>query len=120
MQIGIIGSRKRKDKKSVYDYVDSLPENTIIVSGGCYGPDKWAEERAKMRGLPEPIIFKPGPAKPGETHYEMVERFYARNRKIAKESDKVVAFVTPDGIERGGTWYTVNYARKLGKPTEIK
>ena len=120
MKIGIIGSRKRTDKNSINAYVDSLPIDTIVISGGCYGPDKWAETRAKQRGFPEPIIFEPDNPKPGETKYDMIERYYKRNRKIAKESDKIVAFPSKDVNNRGGTWYTINYARKIGTPVEIK
>lgn len=43
-----------------------------------------------------------------------------RNRDIVKASDAMVA--TPAESEeqpRGGTWYTIRYARKLGKPLMI-
>lgn len=120
MKVGIIGSRKRTDRQTIYDYIDSLPKDTIVVSNGCYGPDKWAEDRAKEIGLPEPIIFKPDRPIPGETKYEMIERYYTRNRKIAKESDKIVAFVNPDDKKIGGTWYTIKYAKSKNIPVEIK
>jgi len=54
MRIGIIGSRKRTDRQTIYNYVDSLNPDDIIISGGCYGPDSWAENRAKERNLPDP------------------------------------------------------------------
>ena len=120
MKIGIIGSRKRTDKETIYAYVDSLNLDDIVISGGCYGPDTWAEDRAKERNLPKPIIFKPRNPQPLETKYDMIERYYERNRKIVETSDKIVAFTSLDGKKRGGTWYTINYAKKIGKPVEIK
>lgn len=44
----------------------------------------------------------------------------ARNRKIVEEVDLLLA-TTYDMFEQktGGTWYTVNYARKQGKPVMI-
>ena len=117
MKVGIIGSRKRKDRKSVYAYVDTLPKNTIVVSGGCYGPDRWAEERAKQRGL-KTIIHRPQIEK-AANYIQMVNTYYNRNQKIVNDSDKIVAFPAKDGIERGGTWYTINYAKKKGVPVEL-
>jgi predicted Rossmann fold nucleotide-binding protein DprA/Smf involved in DNA uptake len=39
MIYGIVGSRKRKDKQEVIDFVKSLPTDSVIVSGGCDGVD---------------------------------------------------------------------------------
>jgi hypothetical protein len=50
---------------------------------------------------------------PGKTHF-------ARNRDIVNLSDTVLG--APLQIEwqpRGGTWYTLDFARKTGKPTWI-
>ena len=40
-----------------------------------------------------------------------------RNRYMADKSDVVIAVF--NGIEQGGTWYTINYARNKNKQTEI-
>lgn len=119
MRIGIIGSRKRTDRQTIYNCVDSLDLNDTIVSGGCYGPDKWAEERAKQRGMPEPIIHEPK-IHPYMTYHEKVQEFYKRNRKIVNDSDKIIAFVADQNTQTGGTWYTIKHAKKMKIPVEIK
>ena len=50
MRVGIVGSRRRKDYWNIWELVDALPYDTVIVSGGCKGPDKWATEHAKEKG----------------------------------------------------------------------
>ena len=52
LRVGIVGSRRRKDSQSVYDLVKRLPGSGTVVSGGCWGPDSWALDWAKKRGLP--------------------------------------------------------------------
>lgn len=49
--------------------------------------------------------------------------YFARNRKIAEGTDFLLA--APKQAEEqaagtgGGTWYTIHYARKIGKPVRI-
>jgi nucleoside 2-deoxyribosyltransferase len=50
----------------------------------------------------------------------MVEEYYRRNREIVDNSDMVYAFIAPDGIDRGGTWYTINYAKLKGKEVILR
>jgi predicted Rossmann fold nucleotide-binding protein DprA/Smf involved in DNA uptake len=119
MKIGIVGSRRRTDYDSVIKLVSGLPKDTVVVSGGCDGPDKWAEKAAKDRGL-QVIVFLPQwpkPFNPDLTREEVVKVFYDRNRKIAEISEKVYAFVSPD--RRGGTENTIKHCEELGVPVEI-
>ena len=63
VRVGVVGSRRRKDSGSVYDLVESLPKNSVVVSGGCWGPDTWAVDRAKHETL-EPAALVLGLKKP--------------------------------------------------------
>ena len=49
--IGIVGARKFKDRKAVEDLVISLPRDSIVVTSGCDGVCKWAQEKAKEHGM---------------------------------------------------------------------
>jgi predicted Rossmann fold nucleotide-binding protein DprA/Smf involved in DNA uptake len=116
MKVGIAGSRERTDAKSVVDYIDSLGENDVVISGGCRGVDTWAEIAAKRRGL-KTIVFLPEKPPKGAPKHEWTKAFYARNLQIAEACDVLVAFVSPK--RKGGTENTINHAEKLGKPVII-
>lgn len=114
--IGIVGSRRRVDKYNVLKLVDSLPLDCVVVSGGCRGVDTWAENRAKQRGM-KTLIFKPDLSNI-KNRYDMINRFYVRNKKIAERSDVIIAFVAPD--RRGGTENTIKWAKMFGKTVFLK
>jgi predicted Rossmann fold nucleotide-binding protein DprA/Smf involved in DNA uptake len=112
MRFGIVGSRGRLDRQSVYDRVAELPRGSTVVSGGAKGPDIWAEEAAKSCGLPT-IVHLPASG-PSATRWAATEKFYARNQQIVDDSDVLIAFVSPD--RKGGTEDTIRRARKKGIP----
>ena len=116
MKIGIVGSRKREDKESVFELVNSLDKDDIVVSGGCKGVDNWAVRRARERGL-KTIVFKPD-LQNIKHHGDMVQRYYDRNQKVAKEVDILYAFVSED--RSGGTENTIMHATRFGKEVVIK
>jgi predicted Rossmann fold nucleotide-binding protein DprA/Smf involved in DNA uptake len=116
--VGIVGSRRRYDKEAVFDLVDSLdPKNTTIVTGGCLGPDKWAEERAKELEIPV-IIYFPKAVTAKRDYVSIVKEYYARNKLIAEKSDIIYAFVARD--RKGGTENTIRFARRRKKQVIIK
>jgi hypothetical protein len=108
----IVGSRRRTDRQSVIDRVMALPGDSVVVSGGAKGPDKWAEQAAMERGL-HLVVHLPerGPAK---SRWEATERFYARNQRLVDDADVVIAFVSAD--RKGGTEDTIRRAEKKGIP----
>lgn len=116
MRVGVIGSRKFMTSQSIKDFVRSLPRDSIVISGGCAGPDTWAEEAARAAGL-EVSIFLPDLPPKGSPRHIFTEAFYARNRLIAENCDVLHAFVAPD--RKGGTEYTIKHALKLGKQVII-
>lgn len=112
MKYGIIGSRRRTDRQTVIDFVNTLTFADIVVSGGCAGPDLWAEHAAKNLGI-DTLIFLPKLPPAGSPRHEFTKAYYARNKLIAENSDIIVAFVATD--RKGGTENTLQYARRLGK-----
>lgn len=45
---------------------------------------------------------------------------FARNRKIVDACELLIGVSkTPERSERGGTWYTIDYAKKRGKPVRV-
>jgi len=110
MKVGIVGSRRRKDKDKVFQLVDSLKLTDVVVSGGCEGVDSWAEDRAKERGM-KVMILKPN-LKDISHKGDMVNRYYERNKKIVQNSDIIYAFVSSE--RTGGTENTIKWAKELG------
>lgn len=106
--VGVIGSRKWKDKKKVYlflDYIRSLVSG--VASGDADGPDRFGASWARRNGL-DVYYFPPNSGRKHRYHY--------RNRLIVEKSDIIIAFW--DGSSTG-TQYTVEYARRLKKDTYI-
>jgi hypothetical protein len=99
---------------------------TEFHHGDCIGADKEANDIALWVGI-EPVIHPPV----DEAHRAFCasakmrepKRHFARNRDIVDETDHLIA--TPWQAERpapksgGGTWYTIEYAEKRGKPVTI-
>jgi len=116
MRVGIVGSRRFRNTKAVKDLVANLPEDAIVISGGCRGPDTWAVEAAKERGL-RVIEHLPKYPMAGSAHWEYTNAYYARNLLIAQDSEVLHAFVAPD--RKGGTENTIKHAEKLSIPIVI-
>jgi hypothetical protein len=120
VKLAIVGSRydPRKTPKDVIDraeaavreYVRTLPEGTVVVSGGAMGVDSWAVDEAIYCGLQ---IIK---HLPDYRTYSGVVAPIMRNTLIAKECDELIAFW--DGKSKG-TMDTVYKARRLGKPVNV-
>ena len=111
MKVGIVGSRRFKDRAGVERLVSTLAAGDVLVSGGCRGVDSWAEKAAIRRGLSR-LVFEPDLAGV-RNRGEAARRYFERNRKIAEASDVLHAFVTRD--RTGGTENTIMHMRELGK-----
>ena len=110
-RIAIVGSRRRLDKHKVEALVAELPDDVIVISGGCEGVDTWAVEAADARGL-ETIEHEPKDVLETASYYERVQAFYDRNYLIAEDAvDGIFAFVADD--RKGGTENTIKHAKKL-------
>lgn len=120
-RIGIIGSRTRdttEDKITVWkEFKKWYEPGDIIISGGCpKGGDRFAEEFAIVLGLTEKngglIIHRPKQIPKGSPRYDFVKEFYSRNTLIARDSDMLIACVSPD--RTGGTEDTIRKWEKKG------
>lgn len=106
-----MGSRAFPNLKMVSDFVNSLPDGSVVISGGAMGVDSIAAITAKNKGLE---VVEHLPDLSGCKHnWEFTNRYYARNRRIVDDADCIVAFTDNT---TGGTWSTIKYARSSKKP----
>ena len=106
MHLAIIGSRDCP-AVDIGKYLDEMPD--AIVSGGAKGADTCAREFAIKKGI-KMIEFLPDYKRYGRSAP------LVRNRLIIDCCDEVLAFW--DGKSKG-TKYTIDYAKKMGKPVRI-
>jgi hypothetical protein len=109
LKIAIVGSRDFPRLDLVERYIQNLPSDTIIISGGARGVDFAAEQAARERGM-RVRIFRADWNKHGKSAGMI------RNHDIVNAADKVVAFwdkVSP------GTKRTIELAQKAGKGLEV-
>lgn len=116
MKIAVIGSRRRLDRDSVVAFVNGLAPEVVVISGACRGPDRWAVEAAKARGLATEE-FEPDLVGCKQRH-DFTKRYYERNQRVIDACDSVVAFVASD--RKGGTEDTIKRARAAGKPVDVR
>lgn len=108
-RIAIVGSRDYPLMDTVSQFVQSLPADTVVVSGGARGVDREAARAAKRRGL-RTLIFLAD----WNTHGRRAGM--VRNEQIVDHADQVVAFW--DG-RSPGTANTIQRARAKGLPVRI-
>lgn len=107
MKLAVVGSRGFRDYKLLSDEISSRSPSKVI-SGGANGADKLAAKFARSNDI-ELIEFLP--------QFKLYKHpYHHRNRLIAEECDSLLAFW--DG-QSTGTKYTIEYAKKIGKPVEI-
>lgn len=95
----------------VRDYVSTLPDDAVVVSGGADGVDDAAAVAARTRGL---VVVEYLP------DYKMYNGKLAplvRNRLIVENCDVLVAFPTPWST---GTWHVVRLAKDSGKEVDVR
>ena len=103
MNLLIVGSRSIQE----YDLQKHIPkETTLILTGGADGIDLLAEKYADQNHLSK-LILRP--------QYNRYGRGapLKRNEQLVELCD--MALIVWDGQSRG-TKYTLNYAKKIGKP----
>ena len=130
IKIGIVGSRKYIDRKSVEDAVDKCIEkygkDLCIISGGAIGADRLGKLVSLAKSL-KYIEYNPAheawneySGMPKEWYGKpyKVGNFFERNSFIAEECQILFAFI-PAGHISNGAMDTVTKARKLNKPVII-
>ena len=109
MIVGVVGSRDFKN----YDYLEQKLTDapfTIdkIISGGARGADSFAIKFAKRHDIVWDEFLP--------DHKKYRHPYHHRNRLIAEASDCIVAFWNGRST---GTKYTIDYARRIGKPVHV-
>lgn len=113
MKILICGSRKDFNKDDAIellaDILMEIPLEDEIIHGGAMGIDMYANGFFKAR-CQNVKTYRPDYAKYGK------EAPLIRDKEMVDKSDKVIAFWNGKST---GTKYTIDYARKKGKPVDI-
>ncbi len=123
MRLGFTGTRHGMTAEQIGTVAEMTVDYDEVHHGDCLGADHDMHRIAQANG--QRIVIHPpedgrlrafltgnviAPAKP----------YHDRNRDIVDESDAL--FATPAETTeqaKGGTWYTVRYARSQGKPVTI-
>lgn len=128
--IGFTGTQNgmTKEQSQKFDSFLASTDGMIFRHGGCIGADEQAHYITLDTGLK--IIVHPGVNKNGVAakrgtfvgaHEILEEKFYLdRNKDIVNNADMMIA--TPaefEEQERGGTWSTIRYARRVDIPLAI-
>lgn len=116
MRYAVVGTRQFPEdmKYLILDFVNSLPEDSVIVSGGAKGVDTWSVEAAKNRGLKYKEYLPQRYDENGKYRGHFV--FFDRNTDIINDADFVAAFW--DGSSTG-TFDSIDKAKKKGLPVKI-
>jgi len=120
--VAIVGSEEKywtdEQKRRVKDIIRKILTsylNPVLVSGGCHrgGVDIWAEEVADELGIKK-LIF------PARVHRWSGKGGYRdRNIKIAKACDVIYDIEPVQRKKLSGGYWTLEYARKLGKKVSL-
>jgi hypothetical protein len=107
-RVAIVGSRKFPDVVTVYEYVDKLPKDTIVISGGAKGVDEAVEYAARQCGLKVISI----PVSGDEWKVVGNGAGHIRNQSIIDMAGRVVAFHENSSP---GTANTIQKTKAAGK-----
>lgn len=124
--IGFTGTRHGMSENQQKGLGKLLNESTTAVTfvhGDCIGADAFAHDLAKV--LAYYIIIYPCTRitkrafRRGDEEAPPIAPL-ERNKRIVDRCDVLIAAPSTDHeVRRSGTWATVRYARKVGKPTII-
>ena len=127
MKIGITGTRSGMNDRQMIALIDLLESYYVdgieFHHGDCIGVDLEAAviaKETKYRVICHPPIKDELRAYHESDETRSPLSYFARNRNIVNETDLLV--VVPyqnEHQDHGGTWYTHDYALKVGKPVFV-
>ncbi len=126
MNVGFTGTRSGMTdaQKATFGNVLAEFSPALFTHGDCVGADADAHQIAVQ--LDVPVEIRPCNFPSMRAHCEgaavvhPITTAFTRNRAIVDSCDLLIATpVTNEEQERGGTWYTIRYARKKGRKTII-
>ncbi len=118
MRVAIVGSRRRDDPATaaiVAAVVESLPDDATVVSGGARGPDAFAADAARRRGLA--VVVERPDYRGVASRVAAARALLERNGRIVEGADLLVAF--PSADRTGGTEDTIRRAKRAGVPVFV-
>lgn len=111
-RVAIVGSRDYPNLAQVIAFVNSLPQNAVVISGNASGVDATAEAAALLRGLQ--VESFPADWHPNGTYDPSAG--IRRNADIIAAANEVAAFHYKNSR---GTQNSINRAREAGLPLQI-
>ena len=131
MKVGFTGTRHgmQNAQSEIFTKLLTRLRPTEFHEGDCIGADdqatdivKWIWKHLVKVVRHPPTVTDHQANNPNFDEIREPNTHFARNRAIVDETEALVA--TPADMEEppygdGGTWYTVRYARKLGRPIYI-
>jgi hypothetical protein len=99
-------------KNAIRAYVESLPHDTVIVTGDADGADEWAAEAAQRCGLIWIVCHAPWKTREGKQDLSAGPR---RNVFIEKIGQRAVAFLGQ--YKTTGSKGCLDLFKQAGKPT---
>lgn len=109
MKLAVVGSRDFSNKRLMDEALQKFMPVSQVISGGARGADRMAEQWARHNGIVDVRVFYPD-------HKKYKHPYHHRNRLIAEACEHLVAFWNGHST---GTKYTIDYARRIGKPVTI-
>jgi hypothetical protein len=126
VNIGFTGTQRGltgNQKHALWFFLKSTEPSVVLHHGDCIGADANADRIAKSLSV-KTILHPPTDKRKRAFCEADLERhplpYLERNKAIVSFSDIIVA--CPKGLKeeiRSGTWATIRYARKVGKPVVI-
>ena len=111
MKLGFTGTREGMTPAQRVAFHRFLTGKIITEfhHGGCVGADQEAAGLVSVRH--DAAIVE---------HLGQPGTYFKRNREIVDVCDMLVGVsLTPHRLTSGGTWYTIDYAIKAGKPVHV-
>ena len=111
MRLGFTGHRNAHcDPMALHQLMAEHP-GAVWVHGGAAGFDRQVSTFARAHGLTEEVI------RPDYRTHHPKRAPLVRNEQIVGSVERLVACW--DGRKTGGTFYTINYARRVGVPVKV-
>lgn len=131
MNLGFTGTRSGCSELQLAKLSEFFREHNDIdlgIHGGCVGADAEFHQMCLDHNVPTEL--RPGYSKsdPDDTSLQADlladytyrrETHFHRNRSIVQRCHVLIACPYRCDIQHGGTWYTINYAQKLGREVII-
>lgn len=128
MILGMTATRNELTSEQLSWLRDEIDKATVLRHGACVGGDQAGHLLAVDRDL-WVIVHPPLNERLKMPRHQLIGRtktiilpaknYHPRNHDIVNESYRLIAL--PDGPERphSGTWSTVRYAERVGKPVLV-